>query len=122
MPSSAPSRPTLRSPGLFAGATPLARGAKLAVGAPLRPGLLASQLRPYGIKQPEILDTAAQIQPGVWQLEIVGRNIKQDPTIHAWIERGDPAPSRFETFPSHEVTLSIPGTAEYVITVAAPES
>jgi subtilisin family serine protease len=65
------------------------------------------------------LESTTQIQSGLWQLEIVGRNVRQDPTIHAWIERGDPAPSRFETFQSHEVTLSIPGTADSVITVGA---
>ncbi|MEP7306780.1 MAG: S8 family serine peptidase [Acidobacteriota bacterium] len=65
------------------------------------------------------LDSATEIQSGVWQLDVVGRKVGQEATIHAWIERGDPVPSRFKNFQSNEVTLSIPGTAEYVITVGA---
>ena len=59
------------------------------------------------------------IETGLWQLEILGRSVSQEPTIHAWIERGDPFPSKFETHATSDTTVTIPGTAEYVITVGA---
>jgi subtilisin family serine protease len=65
------------------------------------------------------IDGETSVESGVWELKVVGRAVKQEATIHAWIERGDPSPSQFETFQSPEVTLSIPGTAEYVIAVGA---
>lgn len=65
------------------------------------------------------IDGETGIESGVWELRVVGRAVRQEATIHAWIERGDPSPSQFETFQSPEVTLSVPGTAEYVITVGA---
>jgi endonuclease G len=39
--------------------------------------------------------------------------------IHAWIERSSGVPSMFVNHPDEEMTLSIPGTAQNVITVGA---
>lgn len=62
-----------------------------------------------------------EIDPGNWKLEVFGRLVRGDPNIEAWIERSGATPeARFEPrFASNEHTLSIPGTAHSVITVAA---
>ena len=75
-----------------------------------------SQLR---IKIGDILSSVAS---GSWELEIgsSGNNLKGG-DIHAWIERGAGVPSSFETHMDEEITLSIPGTADSVISVGAIE-
>jgi endonuclease G len=68
----------------------------------------------------EIGDTVAS---GSWSLEITGVAIPAEGSIHAWLERIDDATaSTFETFDSPDMTLSIPGTAQNVITVGAVAS
>jgi subtilisin family serine protease len=64
----------------------------------------------------------APIQPGTWTLEMFGRNIATDGVVHAWVERDDHRAVRFETGEDDEVTVSIPGTAHHVVTVAACET
>lgn len=57
----------------------------------------------------------------VWTLEVEAISVKgDDNVIHAWIERRPTPPSSFvSTNASEKLTLSIPGTATSVITVAA---
>src|SRR5262249_40011832 len=62
----------------------------------------------------------ATFSPGIWTLQIFGRSVPDDGTVHAWIERGDPvAPTAFRSFGSDDMTLSIPATAHSVIAVGA---
>ena len=43
-------------------------------------------------------------------------------TINAWLERLNNRPTEFSNYQSNQITLSVPGTAESVITVAAVNS
>jgi subtilisin family serine protease len=61
----------------------------------------------------------ASIAAGTWTLEIAPVTIAADPTVHAWISTGKGAPSAFETFVDDGLTLTVPGTAQSVITVGA---
>lgn len=56
-----------------------------------------------------------------WALEVRAVAVRgDDDTVHAWIERRNGAPSEFvSTNATERMTLSIPGTASSVITVAA---
>jgi len=61
----------------------------------------------------------AQIQAGKWTLDVHGINVRsRNPVVDVWVERDDPPAVSFST-EVPEVTLSIPGTADTVITVAA---
>jgi subtilisin family serine protease len=75
--------------------------------------LLAIRIRPE----------ATDIQSGQWKLEVTGSLVfSENGRVDAWVERDDKA--RAVTFTSgdnDEMTLSIPGTANSVITVAACE-
>jgi len=62
------------------------------------------------------------VVPGVWELEVESGIMKSNGVIHAWVERTASRPVRFITHHDDHVTLSIPGTAETVITVAAVNS
>jgi subtilisin family serine protease len=62
---------------------------------------------------------APAIRDGKWQLEIGNAAANQPQEIHAWVERTDWQPVKFANFPSVDTTLTIPGTARSVITVAA---
>lgn len=59
------------------------------------------------------------IEPGQWILEIASSLVRSDGTVHAWLERGRKRPIRFTNNLSEEITLSIPGTARTVVTVAS---
>ncbi len=62
---------------------------------------------------------AGPIKIGRWALNVVGRNIRsRDGQVDAWAERDDDRPLRFVPDEA-EMTLSIPGTANTVVTVAA---
>jgi endonuclease G len=64
--------------------------------------------------------TAAGIDAGEWKLEIQSRTIKARGEIHAWVERINSRPTEFRgPFVNDDLTVSIPGTAHSVITVAA---
>ncbi|MCX4137897.1 S8 family serine peptidase [Paraburkholderia sp. SEWSISQ10-3 4] len=67
----------------------------------------------------QIAPQSAQIQAGQWSLNVQGVNVRsRDPVVNVWVERDDARAVRFST-EVPEVTLSIPGTADTVITVAA---
>jgi endonuclease G len=69
-----------------------------------------------------ILPGAQLIQPGQWRLEMLGLSIPGGGEVHAWVERDSSRAVNFATGDNDEMTLSIPGTARTVITVAACES
>ena len=62
------------------------------------------------------------VPAGSWELEIRGGIVPKGGIIDAWIERGVGEPSSFTNHISEENTLSIPGTADTVITVGAIEA
>jgi endonuclease G len=58
---------------------------------------------------------------GTWKLIVFGASVK-DGLVHAWIERSDELlglHTQFTQYQSPDTTLSIPGTAQHVITVSA---
>ncbi|MGD1882852.1 MAG: S8 family serine peptidase [Paracoccaceae bacterium] len=62
------------------------------------------------------------IQPGKWRLEIIGRSvISQKGEVHIWVERTRTRDVKFDV-EDEEMTLSIPGTAQTVISVGACNS
>ena len=65
--------------------------------------------------------SAAAIRDGKWQLEIVN-SANSAQQLHAWVEITDWQPVAFINFPAVDTTLTIPGTANSVITVAAVET
>jgi endonuclease G len=58
-------------------------------------------------------------EEGTWRLQIRSGAVPEGGEIHAWIERSSGVPSIFVNHPDEEMTLSIPGTAQNVITVGA---
>jgi endonuclease G len=62
------------------------------------------------------------VMPGSWTLEIVAGTVEADSTIHAWMGRGGGTPSEFENFHNEDTTITIPGTSQSVIAVAAVEA
>jgi subtilisin family serine protease/V8-like Glu-specific endopeptidase/endonuclease/exonuclease/phosphatase family metal-dependent hydrolase len=66
--------------------------------------------------------TGGSIQPGEWQLHIHAHGVRGDGVVNAWLERIDSRPTEFLNHQSDETTLSVPGTAQSVITVAAVNS
>jgi endonuclease G len=69
-----------------------------------------------------ILPDAQMIQAGQWRLEMNGVSLPGGGEVHAWVERDSNRAVNFATGDNDEMTLSIPGTARTVITVAACES
>lgn len=69
----------------------------------------------------EIGDGVKPLTGGEWALELHSVVLRAGGQIHAWIERGGRTRSEFKKFDSEEMTLSIPGTANSVITVGAIE-
>lgn len=65
--------------------------------------------------------TSGYIEPGMWSLEIVSGDIKSSGEIHAWMERSndDPPHIHFMNNLNEEATLTIPGTANTVISVGS---
>lgn len=66
-----------------------------------------------------LIDIGEGVDAGEWRLEIKGRRVPDEGTIHAWLERIDDLPSAFTNHASEETTISIPGTAQTVVTVGA---
>jgi subtilisin family serine protease len=62
------------------------------------------------------------VKSGTWNIEINARQIRSARALHAWIERGGRNGSVFENWSHPEMTLTVPGTAETVITVGAVAS
>jgi subtilisin family serine protease len=70
-----------------------------------------------------IVPDSSNIQVGNWTLEIFGKSVLGgNKTIHAWVERDRSRAVTFRTGDSNAMTISVPGTAKHVITVAACES
>lgn len=59
---------------------------------------------------------------GDWVLEMQSRKVHEGGIVHAWIERGLGHPTAFVNHIDETMTLSIPGTAESVITVSAVDA
>lgn len=58
-----------------------------------------------------------------WRLKVTGLHIGgSDQDIHAWVERDNARAVRFQTGDTNSMTISIPGTAEHVVTVSASGS
>jgi endonuclease G len=68
----------------------------------------------------EIGDGFTEIPGGEWRIEISAVQVRESGPIHAWLEksRANP-PTEFLNHTSEEMTLSIPATANNVITVGA---
>lgn len=62
------------------------------------------------------------VSAGTFSLEILGQAIHSSGHLEAWIERNDRRPIRFVSHVDDEITLSIPGTARTVISVASVRS
>lgn len=60
-----------------------------------------------------------EIPPGQWAVRVQSVKVVEAGAVHAWIERRDDSRSRFVTHADQEMTVTIPGTANSVITVAA---
>lgn len=59
---------------------------------------------------------------GDWLLEIRSGNLLSLCEIHCWIERSQGLPTIFKSHADENMTLTIPGTAQYVITVGAVDA
>ena len=57
-----------------------------------------------------------------WRLLIEGKSVRSKAIVHAWINGNDDNRLTFEAFGEDETTLTMPGTARSVITVASVES
>ena len=69
-----------------------------------------------------IIPLAAPIHAGQWSLEILGTAVRsRDPMVHLWVERTRGRDIEFSDS-DEEMTLSIPGTANTIITVGACHS
>jgi subtilisin family serine protease len=64
---------------------------------------------------------AAAVENGEWILEITGVRVPLRQPIHAWVEWMSDREVFFQDYVDDEVTITIPGTAEHVITVGAIE-
>ncbi|QEG43464.1 S8 family serine peptidase [Roseimaritima ulvae] len=62
---------------------------------------------------------ARRIEIGTWSLRVQAKAVLSSGNVDAWIERDDKRPIGFENHVSTDGTLSIPGTANTVISVAA---
>ena len=70
-----------------------------------------------------VVPQSAAIQKGVWNLRITGTAVMSAKgRIDAWVERDRSRAIRFLTGDNDEMTLSIPGTSQSVITVSACHS
>lgn len=62
---------------------------------------------------------ANAIQPGLWVLSVIGERVITDGRVDLWVERRNSRPVKFVQNVNEEMTLSIPGTANTVISVAS---
>jgi endonuclease G len=63
-------------------------------------------------------DSTGLVADGEWTLEVTAREVQSRTPIHAWFER-HVSPPVFQSFQQRKTTLSVPGTAQHVITVGA---
>ena len=66
-----------------------------------------------------VVDNGFSPTASEWRLTIEAVQVPAQGDIHAWVERGGYAPTEFINHYNEEMTLSIPGTAQSVITVSA---
>lgn len=59
------------------------------------------------------------ILSGEWKLSIRGVEVNTEGFIHAWVERNDDRPIHFLNHVNEDNTLSVPGTARWVISVGS---
>lgn len=64
---------------------------------------------------------AVEIEKGEWTLEITGVSVPRRQPIHAWLEWLPERRVHFQNYFRDEVTITIPGTAQHVISVGAVE-
>ena len=70
-----------------------------------------------------IVPSTATIQVGRWTLNVIGTNVRSSGRqVDIWVERNDAARAVRFVPEVPEITLSIPGTADSVVTVAACHS
>ena len=62
-----------------------------------------------------------EVQQGEWSLKITGIQIPQDEPLHAWVELMQNRNVFFQEYVEDKYTITIPGTAEHVISVGAVE-
>jgi endonuclease G len=67
----------------------------------------------------QVFPDTLPILTGTWTLEIAGVAVAGDKWLHGWVERSDHRPVKFTSCVTNDMTLSIPGTADTVISVAA---
>jgi len=65
---------------------------------------------------------ALNIEGGSWTLEVETGQVRSQGEIHAWVERDNSRPVQFTNHRGEEMTLSIPATAQTVITIGAVNS
>jgi subtilisin family serine protease/pimeloyl-ACP methyl ester carboxylesterase len=78
----------------------------------------------------KVIPVARSIQAGTWTLKIVGTSINPagnplnglSGIVDGWVERSDARPVSFTNAANDDMTLSIPGTADTVIAVAASDT
>jgi endonuclease G len=70
----------------------------------------------------EIGGATGGVCSGTWTVHIKAVAVSSGQPIHAWIERGGPAASGFTDWARPEMTLTVPGTSDTVITVGAVAS
>ena len=88
--------------------------------------LVAAQLTPYraenggGFLNIKVSPGEADsVETGVWLLEITGLLVPQREPLHAWLEQMPDRHVFFQDFIDEHFTVTIPGTAEHVISVGA---
>lgn len=59
------------------------------------------------------------IRRGEWALEIESTSVRTNGEIHAWMERSKSQPISFINHTDDSITLTVPGTANHVITVGS---
>lgn len=70
----------------------------------------------------ELGNPARAAGQGDWALEMRSGTVRDSGEVHCWIERSPGEPTSFLTFVDEEMTLSIPGTAQSVVTVGAVDA
>jgi len=68
-----------------------------------------------------ITDQNFAIESGIWGLEVTARKAVSGGVVDAWIERSNGDPIKFLNHIEIEGTVTVPGTANSVITVAATD-
>ncbi|GGW62203.1 S8 family peptidase [Streptomyces xantholiticus] len=59
------------------------------------------------------------IRPGTWSITLTGRTVADSGRWHAWVERGQTVPQFIGQHRNDEITISVPGTSQKVVTAAS---